>query len=174
MIQNERDIRHEMALQAAQQMMVAARTAPKAKGVDLIEIGLATDAEKQMIVDEMRRIAETDGLKFFLRDAGNVEAAEAVVLIGTREEAIGLNCGRCGFPLCTSRTEGVPCAFNSVDVGIAVGSACRTAMNLCVDTRVMYSAGRAAQQIGMPTAASRQVIAIPVSISSKSPFFDRK
>ena len=35
MILNERDSRHEQVLQIAQQMMIAARTAPKAKGVDI-------------------------------------------------------------------------------------------------------------------------------------------
>ena len=32
MIQNEREIRHELVLQAARRMMTAARTAPKGKG----------------------------------------------------------------------------------------------------------------------------------------------
>ena len=35
MILNERDSRHEQVLQVAQQMMMAARTAPKGKGVDI-------------------------------------------------------------------------------------------------------------------------------------------
>ena len=38
MIQNERDCRHEHVLGVARQMMTAARTAPKGKGVDVIEI----------------------------------------------------------------------------------------------------------------------------------------
>ena len=40
MIQNERDIRHEHVLHVARQMMTAARTAPKGKGIDIIEIAL--------------------------------------------------------------------------------------------------------------------------------------
>ena len=35
MIQNEREIRHEYVLQAVRQMMTAARTAPKGKGIDI-------------------------------------------------------------------------------------------------------------------------------------------
>ena len=35
MILNERDSRHEHLLAAARQIMTAARTAPKAKGVDI-------------------------------------------------------------------------------------------------------------------------------------------
>ena len=37
MILNERDTRHEHALQIGRQMMTAARTAPKGKGIDIIE-----------------------------------------------------------------------------------------------------------------------------------------
>ena len=62
-------------------------------------------------------MAEELGMKFFLRDAANVLQAECVVIIGTREQAQGLNCGHCGFPTCAGRTEGVPCALNTVDVG---------------------------------------------------------
>ena len=42
MIQNERDCRHEHVLGVARQMMTAARTAPKGKGVDVIEAALVT------------------------------------------------------------------------------------------------------------------------------------
>ena len=40
MIQNEQDCRHEHVLGVARQMMTAARTAPKGKGVDVIEAAL--------------------------------------------------------------------------------------------------------------------------------------
>ena len=45
MILNERNTRHEQVLQIGKQMMVAARTAPKAKGVDIIEVALVTDED---------------------------------------------------------------------------------------------------------------------------------
>lgn len=174
MIENERDLRHAQTLSVARQMMTAARTAPKGKGIDAIEIALVTDDDLSRLADEMRRIAEETGMKFFLRDADNVLQAECVLLIGTREQAQGLNCGHCGFPTCTGRAAGVPCALNTVDVGIAVGSACATAADFRVDTRVMFSAGLAAQRLGMLPEGSKMVLAIPVSASSKNPFFDRK
>jgi uncharacterized ferredoxin-like protein len=121
----------------------------------------------------MNAMAEELGMKFFLRDAANVLQAECVVIIGTREQAQGLNCGHCGFPTCAGRTEGVPCALNTVDVGIAVGSACATAADMRVDTRVMFSAGLAAQRMNW-LKDCKTVFAIPVSASSKNPFFDRK
>lgn len=173
MIQNEREIRHEHVLHIARQMMTAARTAPKGKGIDIIEVALVTGDDLKVLSDRMIALAEEQGMKFFLRDAGNILSAECVVLIGTREQAQGLNCGHCGYALCTQRPEDVPCAINSVDVGIAIGSACATAADFRVDTRVMFSAGLAAQRLNW-LEGCRQVFAIPVSASSKNPFFDRK
>ena len=127
MIQNERDIRHEHVLDVARQMMTAARTAPKGKGVDIIEVALVTGDDVKVLSDKMVAMVEEHGMKFFLRDADNILSAEGIVLIGTHEQAQGLNCGHCGYATCAGRAEGVPCAINSVDVGIAIGSACATA-----------------------------------------------
>ena len=173
MIQNERDIRHEHILNVARQMMTAARTAPKGKGIDIIEVALFTGEDIKILSDKMIAMVEEHGMKFFLRDAENILNAECVLLIGTHEQAQGLNCGHCGYATCVSRKEGVPCAINSVDVGIAIGSACATAADNRVDTRVMFSAGLAAQRLNWLEGCT-QVYAIPVSASSKNPFFDRK
>lgn len=173
MIVNERDARHEHVLQVARQMMTAARTAPKGKGIDIIEVALIADESIKKLSDTMIAMVEEHGLKFFLRDADNILNAECVVLIGTREKAQGLNCGHCGFDTCAGRSEGVPCVLNSIDVGIAIGSACATASDMRVDTRVMFSAGLAAQRLNWLNEC-KMVMAIPVSASSKNPFFDRK
>ena len=173
MILNERDSRHEHILNVARQMMTAARTAPKGKGIDIIQFAVVTDKEIQLLSDTLKVMFEEMGMKFFLRDADNILQAECILLIGTREQAQGLNCGHCGYATCAGRAEGVPCALNSIDVGIAIGSACATAADLRVDTRVMFSAGLAAQRLDW-LKGCRQVMAIPVSASSKNPFFDRK
>lgn len=173
MILTERESRHEQVLHIARQMMTAARTAPKGKGVDVIEIAMVIDEDIKRLSDEMVAIHEENGFKFFLRDADNILNAECVLLIGTREHAHGLNCGHCGYATCAERPQGVPCAIVSVDVGIAIGSACATAADHRVDTRVMFSAGLAAQRLNI-LEGCRQVFAIPVSASSKNPFFDRK
>ena len=173
MIENERESRHEHILNVARQMMTAARTAPKGKGVDIIEIAMVTDSNIRILSETMKQMYEDNGLKFFLRDADNILDAECIILIGTRELPQGLNCGHCGFATCADRPAGVPCALNSVDVGIAIGSACATAADNRVDTRVMFSAGLAAQQLDWLDGCT-QVYAIPVSASSKNPFFDRK
>ena len=173
MILNERDTRHEQVMRIGHQMMTAARTAPKGKGVDVIEIALVEGDDIRRLSEEMIAIHEENGFKFFLRDADNIQNAECILLIGTREHAHGLNCGHCGYSNCADRPTGVPCAIVSVDVGIAIGSACATAADHRVDTRVMFSAGLAAQRLNI-LEGCRQVFAIPVSASSKNPFFDRK
>jgi uncharacterized ferredoxin-like protein len=169
---NERDSRHEQVLCVARQMMTAARTAPKAKGVDIVEAMMVTDEDKDALAEAMRRMGEELNRPGFLRDAGGVDAAECVVLIGTRPMPLGLNCGHCGFPQCAGKPKEVPCAMNCVDVGIAIGSACATAADCRVDTRVMYSAGVTAETLEWLPGCG-QVYAIPVSASSKNPFFDR-
>lgn len=173
MIHNERECRHEHLFTVVRQMMTAARTAPKGKGVDIIEIVTLEGDHIKELSKKMLAMAEVNGLKFFLRDAENILSAEYLVLIGTRDQPQGLDCGYCGSATCQGRTENMPCAINTVDVGIAIGSACATASDLKVDTRVMFSAGAAAEQLGyLPSC--RQIYAIAVSASSKNPFFDRK
>lgn len=176
MILNERNIRKEQVIAVARQMMTAARTAPKGKGFDIIEIALVSGEEEiQRLSDLTRRKGEETGLKFMLRDAENILQAEAVVLIGTRTKVQGLNCGYCGVATCAEKlqNEAMPCAINTVDLGIAVGSAVATAADLRVDTRIMFSVGFAIREMGyLPDCHS--IYAIPVSASSKNPFFDRK
>jgi len=174
MIQNEREIRKELVLQAARQMMVAARTAPKAKGIDILEMAVVTDDDKRRLSDEMLTIAEEKDMKFFIRDAENILQADAVLIIGTRQKEQGLNCAHCGYNSCESKPAQTPCVINTIDVGIALGSACAKAADLRVDTRVMFSAGFAAQRLKMLGDDCHCVMAIPVSASSKNPFFDRK
>jgi uncharacterized ferredoxin-like protein len=174
MVQNERDIRKELVLQAARQMLVAARTAPKGKGIDIIEMALVTDDDIFRLSGEMLRISTETGLKFILRDSDNILQSDVVMILGTRQKTQGLNCAHCGYHTCEAKPKEVPCALNTVDLGIAVGSACAKASDLRVDTRVMFSAGLAAQRLGILGDDCGCVMAIPVSATSKNPFFDRK
>lgn len=173
MIYNERDTRKEMVCEAAKQIMMAARTAPKGKGVDIIEIATVTGDDLQALANQMRLTGEKRGMMFFLRDAGNIEQSDAVILVGTHRQTQGLNCSYCGYATCAENPQDNPCAINSIDVGIAIGSACSKAADMRIDTRVMFSAGATAQEMEL-LPGCRQVIAIAMSVSSKSPFFDRK
>ncbi len=173
MILNERDSRHEQVLDAARQMMTAARTAPKGKGVDIIEIALIEGDDLITLANKMVAMVEEHGMKFFLRDAENIRQSECVVIIGTKQHLQGLNCSHCGYSTCAAKPEYVPCSINSIDVGIAIGSACATAADLRLDTRILFSAGLAAQHLNILPGCSL-TFAIAISASSKNPFFDRK
>ena len=89
MIQNEREIRHEYVLQAVRQMMTAARTAPKGKGIDIIEVAMVTDEDIKRLSEELVIMSGETGLKFFLRDADNILQAEAIMIAGTRQQVQG-------------------------------------------------------------------------------------
>ncbi len=175
MIYNERDLRPETVRMLAEAVMAAARTAPKAKGRDLVEIAMVTDEDIERLSDTMREMSAESGLKFLLRDADNILHAQAVILIGTREAqtVCGLNCGYCGYATCEEKPECAPCVMNGVDVGIAIGSACSKIADFRLDSRVLFSAGWAAKRLGVMSDTDL-VFAIPLSVSSKNPFFDRK
>jgi len=174
MLINERDTRRERLLQVANEMMTAARTAPKGKGFDIIEVATITGENIKQLSDAMLDYSEKSGLKFVLRDSANILNAEAIVLIGTKLQVHNLNCGYCGFETCAEKNEypSVPCSINSVDVGIAIGSACSVAADHRVDSRVMFSVGRVAQELDLLPGCSN-IYGIPISCSSKNPFFDR-
>lgn len=163
-------------IQAAEQLCIAARTAPKGKGVDLLTTAIVSGQEKEVLCQRMRQIAERDELAFFERDAGNVEGCELIVLVGTRKQPLGLpHCGYCGFADCGAMTSaGGTCSFNSGDLGIAVGSAASRAADLRLDNRIMYSAGKAALELGLLGSEVAIAYGIPLSATGKSPFFDRK
>ncbi len=161
-------------LSAAEKMCLAARTAPKAKGVDKIVTGIVTSDEKEALAKEMLRLFEETGMPFYKRDAQNISDSEAVVLIGTVGGAKGLNCGYCGYKDCKEMFEkGNHCAFDDIDLGIAIGSAVAAAADERVDNRVMLSAGIAATNLHILGEKTVKVLAIPLSATGKSPYFDR-
>ena len=61
------DMEMRAALNAAAQICAAARTAPKARGVDVIRTLVLTDADKAALTAEMRRIGAETGAAFLLR-----------------------------------------------------------------------------------------------------------
>src|SRR5690349_19083550 len=104
------------ALQVASLMAAAARTAPKTRGLDNIQVLAIEDAPtKERLISKMRELARTENRPTFERDAKCVEASLAVVLIGVEAKPAGINCGFCGHTRCEEITpaNGV-CAFNSI------------------------------------------------------------
>ena len=161
-------------LSTAEKMCVAARTAPKARGVDKIVTGIVTSDEKEALAKEMLKLFEETGAAYFKRDSLNITNSEAVVLIGTVGGAKGLNCGFCGYPECKDMAQnGGHCAFDDIDLGIAIGSAVSVAASDRVDNRVMLSAGLGAMNLKLLGDKVNKILAIPLSATGKSPYFDR-
>lgn len=166
----------QAVLNAAYQLCAAARTAPKACGIDHLDTCILTGEDKDRLAEEMRKNCNYDEKNFMFRDAGNVDAAGAVVLIGVKEETrhLGKQCQLCHFNGCTACSEaGAVCVFDMIDLGIAIGSAVASAADLRMDNRVMFTAGMAARSLGL-LGEYKTVMGIPLSVSGKSPFFDRE
>lgn len=177
MIYTSEQLEQEAALQAARQICSAARTAPKTKGIDHLKTCVLTGADIEALAAEMERLSDEYGLAFFKRDAGNIRKAQAVVLVGTTESKRGLNeiCGYCHFENCAvCEAHNGACIYDAMDLGIAVGSMTAMAADTRVDSRVMFSVGRAGAQLKLLGDDVKVVIGIPLSVSGKSPFFDRK
>jgi uncharacterized ferredoxin-like protein len=164
-------------------MLVAARTAPKTAGVDDILTLIVHGEDKDSIAEKMEEIAETRGNEGFRRDAKNVRDSEAVVLVGVRgSKSMGINCGACGYESCEEFEGagkkqgrdfvGPTCLFKALDLGIALGSAVKTASLLNVDNRIMYRVGAAASKLKMLPEATI-IMGIPISARGKSIYFDR-
>lgn len=157
-------------------MLVAARTAPKARGRDNLILATIDGDTIGLVAEQLKKKHQTMQEDFLLRDAENILSATCIVLLGTRNVPLGLNCGYCGFPSCTDKIKKAPktpCIFNTHDLGIALGSAVATASLHHIDNRVMYSVGAAAMELGLLGKACVCAMGIPLSASGKNPFFDR-
>lgn len=160
----------------AEFMCVAARTAPKTRGRDNLEIiVIDNEADRLKLIQKMKEYGEKNSRPSCIRDADNINDSAYIVVIGTKVEPLGLNCGYCGFKDCDAlkKTSGV-CAYNSIDLGIATDSAVDIADKFHVDNRVMYSIGKGAIAAGLLDKSSKIALGIPLSATGKNPFFDRK
>jgi uncharacterized ferredoxin-like protein len=61
--------------------------------------------------------------------------------------------------------------FQLTDLGIALGSAAKTAGILNIDNRIMYTIGAAARRLKL--LGSDVIMGFPLSVTGKSPYFDR-
>lgn len=171
----------EKSLQTVAELMeIAAITAPKGAGKNFIVTKILNHEECVRLGKEMAKYGEESGKKNFDRDGLNVEHSGAILLIGMKEAApTGVNCGACGFATCLRINTGEQggeflgpqCAIRVLDMGIALGSAVKTAQMLNVDNRIMYRIGVLARKLELIDADV--VMGIPLSVSGKSIYFDR-
>jgi uncharacterized ferredoxin-like protein len=175
---HEEDVREEAITQVAQKMVIAARTAPKGRGIDNTAIAIVKGDGIRAISQKMKELVKQDKApQFFERDADNILSSPVLVLLGTRIKSLGVqHCEMCGFENCDEKNKypNHPCAFNTGDLGIAIGSAVSVAMNNRVDNRIMYSVGKAVVKMGLLGEDIKVAYGIPLSVSEKNPFFDRK
>jgi uncharacterized ferredoxin-like protein len=170
------ELEREAALQVAALMAAAARTAPKTRGIDNIKVvALESEPMKRKVIAKMKEIAHAEDRPSLERDANNIALSPAFLVIGVESNTAGLNCGFCGQKTCEAleAARGV-CAFNSIDLGIAACSAATIANQFHVDNRLMYSIGRACLDLRIFDDKVKQAIGIPLSVTGKNPFFDRK
>jgi len=177
MIIDSKKAEEQAVLNLANGICAAIRTAPKACGIDNLETAILTGEDKKKLSAEMRRIGENSGVsgKRFVRDAENLDASEAVILVGAEYATKALNevCGLCGFKNCGAcSAAGATCIYMPLDLGIALGSAVALASDNRVDNRIMFTIGKAAASLGL-LGKYKLIMGIPLSVSEKSPFFDR-
>ncbi len=177
----------EVAHMVVNLMAASARTAPKAGGKDFLEIIVITnDDDLKRIAERMKEYApDSTNEAYWLRDASNIENSQALLLVGlSKPVTAGYDCGGCGYPTCKELEEnrqlrekemgytGPHCVMRMMDIGVALSSAAKTASILNVDNRVQQRVGAAARALGLIKA--EVVMGIPISISGKSIYFDRK
>jgi uncharacterized ferredoxin-like protein len=179
----------EAVLTAGRLMMAAVTTSPKTRGVSTLSSVLIQGEEKDRLARAMEEqfSKKRSPLESFSRDAQNIRRSAAVLLIGVKgtlpkKPENPLNCGACGYPSCAQfiRAEkkrgedftGPLCAFQVMDLGIALGAAAKMAAEFNIDNRIMYTAGAAAMNLGLLEADL--IVGMPLSISEKNIFFDRK
>ena len=178
----------EAARMAAFLMAAASRTAPKTRGMDSTRTLVLDGEDIEKLAAGMESKAErmspnTAGI--LKGNAANVRASTCVLLIGVTGEPKALerplDCGACGYDTCerlnkarkkTKDFSGPTCVFQSMDLGIALGSAAKMASELNIDNRMMYSIGVAAKEMGLLD--SDIIIGIPLAVKGKSPYFDRR
>jgi uncharacterized ferredoxin-like protein len=159
-------------------MAISARTAPKTAGQDFVVTKIIEGDDLKRLAEKMFEFGERMDKGNFDRDGANVRNSDALLLIGVKDaKPLGVNCGACGFDKCLKPNthegefKGPQCAYRLLDVGIALGSAVKTAGLLNVDNRIMYRAGVVAREMGLIDADV--VMGIPLSATGKSIYFDR-
>jgi uncharacterized ferredoxin-like protein len=158
------DAIREGVIQVAKLMVLSAVTAPKGRGVDNVLARILDRREElELLAKTMEELSSEYG-DVFARDASSVRKSDAVVLIG---------CRIADFKLRQPKELEVDLnlAMSLVNLGIAVGSAVKTASIHNVDNRIMYTVGVAAKKLGLLDADV--ILGIPLSATSKNIYFDR-
>jgi uncharacterized ferredoxin-like protein len=192
---------HEIFMQSVRHVAnlcaVAAMTAPKSGGqlflkgaTPFIETVIVEDkATLKRLADWLREQGQKHKEAIWYRDADTAEKLDVVLFIGLAEwYPPQYDCGACGFGTCAEFLQAKPrhkteassdwqfdgpiCQLRCIDLGIAVGSAAKTASLNNIDTRCQTRVAAAARHLKIIKADV--AVALSMSVSHKNIFFDKK
>jgi uncharacterized ferredoxin-like protein len=189
-------IRGDTVRQVAMLMAAAAITAPKSGGQlflagkhNFIETVIVEDpAARAELAGWMRARGNERRENIWFRDAEVAEAVDAILLVGLADwYPPNYDCGACGYATCaeflhetkTLRDDsaelefaGPTCNLRDIDLGIAVGSAAKTAAIHSIDCRCQTRVAVAARKLGV--IAADVAVALSLSMTHKAVGFDRR
>jgi uncharacterized ferredoxin-like protein len=189
-------IRAETVLQVAKLMAAAAITAPKSGGQlflagkpNFIETVIVDDPPTKLTLAEwMRTRGKERREAIWFRDADVAEAVDAILFVGLADwYPPNYDCGACGYATCAEflhetaalradsaelEFAGPTCNLRDIDLGIAVGSAAKTAAIHSIDARCQTRVAVAARKNGIITADV--AVALSLSMTAKAIGFDRR
>lgn len=191
------DLRAETVLQVAKLMAAAAITAPKSGG-QLFLAGKPNFMEAVIITDPDTRAQLAGWLRsrgaerreaIWFRDAEVAEAVDAILIVGLLPGWYPPNydCGACGYATCVEflhatkslradsvnlEFTGPVCNLRDIDLGIAVGSAAKTAALNSIDCRCQTRVATAARKLELIQA--EHAVALSLSMTHKAIGFDRR
>ena len=190
------ELRADTVRQVAKLMAAAAITAPKSGGQlflagkpGFMETVVADDpADLRQLAEWMRARGKERRERIWFRDAEAAEAVDAILFVGLLPGWYPPNydCGACGYATCaeflhhtkTLRSQsaelefaGPVCNLRDIDLGIAVGSAAKTAAIHSIDCRCQTRVAVAARKLGLIQAD--HAVALSLSMTHKAVGFDR-
>lgn len=189
-------LRGETVVQVAKLMAAAAITAPKSGG-QLFLAGKHNFMETVIVADQddrgvlaawMRARGKERREAIWFRDADVAEAIDAILFVGIADwYPPNYDCGACGYATCAEflhatkslrddsaelEFAGPTCNLRDIDLGIAVGSAAKTAALHSIDCRCQTRVAVAARKTGVIQADV--AVALSLSMTHKAIGFDRK
>ena len=189
-------IRADTVRHVAKLMAAAAITAPKSGGQlfiagkhNFIEIVIVDDPEtKTMLAEWIRARGKERREAIWFRDAQVAEAVDAILFVGLKDwYPPNYDCGACGYATCAEflhetaglrrdsaelEFAGPTCNLRDIDLGIAVGSAAKTAAIHSIDCRCQTRVAVAARKTGVIDADI--AVALSLSMTPKAVGFDRR
>jgi uncharacterized ferredoxin-like protein len=189
-------LRGDTVRQVAKLMAAAAITAPKSGG-QLFVAGKHLFVETVIVDDRetlsalaqwMRARGKERRESIWFRDAEAADQIDAVLFVGLNKwYPPNYDCGACGYATCAEfmhatkelRADseelefvGPQCNLRDIDLGIAVGSAAKTAAIHSIDARCQTRIAVAARKLGI--IESDVAVALSLSLTHKAVAFDRR